>query len=227
MHAVSRDSHLHSARLTCDSRLVEVLHWYDFLCPYSYVGLQRTAILVERGLTVIQLPFQGRPDIPAQGLRVESRNGLMYTQLSREAKDAGLRLNWSSHLPNTRGALACAEWVRLHRPDAFPQFHKNLFEAHFVLGENVGDPAVIYRHATALGIDLAALQAALGDGSAGAALRESESLARKSGVRGTPAWLIGQELVTSLLPAADFERLAGQGSGTNLSAYPPAGARPA
>jgi predicted DsbA family dithiol-disulfide isomerase len=198
--------------------LVEVLHWYDFLCPLSYIGQQRTAILVQRGFSVVELPFQGRSDIPAQGLRVESRNGPMYTQLVREAKDAGLQLKWSTHLPNTRGALACAEWVRLHQPDAFPQFYKRVFDAHFVLGENIGDPAVINRHATALGIDIAALHAALSDGSAGAALRESESLGRKSGVRSTPAWLIGKELVTGLQPVAEFERLAGQGSGTNLTA---------
>jgi predicted DsbA family dithiol-disulfide isomerase len=142
----------------------------------------------------------------------------MYSQLSREAKEAGLRLNWSVHLPNTRGALACAEWVRLHQPDAFPQFHKSLFDAHFVSGENVGDPAVIFRHATELGVDLAALQAALANGSAGAALRDSEALARKSGVKGTPAWLVGEKLVTQLLTAAEFEKLAGQGTGTNLTA---------
>ena len=142
----------------------------------------------------------------------------MYSQLSHEAKESGLRLNWSVHLPNTRGALACAEWVRLHQPGAFLQFHKSLFDAHFVSGENIGDPAVIFRHATELGVDLAALQSSLADGSAGAALRDSEARARKSGVRGTPAWLIGEELITQLLPAAEFERLAGQGSGTNLTA---------
>ena len=129
-----------------------------------------------------------------------------------------MALNWSEFLPNTRGALACAEWVRLHRPDSFPRFHKTLFEAHFVLRENISDPAVVGRLATGCGIDFGALRAALADGSAGAALRESESVARKSGVRKTPAWLIGQELITTLLPAEEFERLAHQGIGTNLTA---------
>jgi 2-hydroxychromene-2-carboxylate isomerase len=195
-----------------------VLHWYDFLCPYSYIGQHRNAILIQRGLPVVYLPFQAYPDIPAEGLRIASRNGPLYIQLAREAKESGMHLSWSTYFPNTRGALAAAEWVRRHQPGAFAEFHKSLFEAHFVLGENVGDPAVIDRHAAELGIDIAAWHTALADGSAGAALRESEILGRKSGVKGTPAWLVAQELVTKLLPSAEFERLADQGTGTSLTA---------
>jgi hypothetical protein len=29
-----------------------VFHWYDFLCPFCYVGQHRTAILVRHGLDV-------------------------------------------------------------------------------------------------------------------------------------------------------------------------------
>src|SRR6266481_3007490 len=45
-----------------------VLHWYDFLCPFCYVGLQRNAILVRHGLHVVKLPFQAHPDIPPGGI---------------------------------------------------------------------------------------------------------------------------------------------------------------
>ncbi len=85
----------------------------------------------------------------------------MYTMLDRDAAEAGLLLRWPQHLPNTRAALAAAEWARRHQPREFPKFHRALFEAHFALGENLEDPAVIDRHATAAGIDLAALHVAL------------------------------------------------------------------
>lgn len=195
-----------------------MLHWYDFLCPYSYIGQQRTAILVQRGLTVVQLPFQSYPDIPAEGLRVGARSGPMYIELAREAKESGMGLNWSTHFPNTRGALAAAEWVRRHQPGAFARFQKRIFEAHFVLEENIGDPAVIDRHAAELGIDIERWHSALASGRAGADVRESEILARKSGVRRSPAWLVAQQLVTGLLSMAEFERLADQGMGMNLTA---------
>jgi len=132
----------------------------------------------------------------------------MYAMLEREAEEAGLPLNWPARLPNTRRALAAAEWVRRHQPRAFPQFHKDLFDAHFVLGEDLEDPTVIDRHASESGIDLAALHAALADDSAVAAVTETEMIGRKYGVQGTPAWLLGERLIAGLRPAAEFERLA-------------------
>ncbi|HEX6545915.1 MAG TPA: DsbA family protein [Bryobacteraceae bacterium] len=185
-----------------------VLHWYDFLCPFCYVGQSRTAILRRHGLDVVELPFQAHPDIPANGVPVGPRRGEMYSQLERGAKEAGLFLNWPSRLPNTRHALAAAEWVRRHQPHKFAPFQKALFTAHFVAGEDLGNTAIIERHAAELGIDLDAFHAAWLDGTALGAVNESEALGRQHGVRGTPAWLIGQRLISGLLPASEFERLA-------------------
>jgi predicted DsbA family dithiol-disulfide isomerase len=185
-----------------------VLEWYDFLCPFCYVGQSRTAILVRHGLGVAEMPFQAHPEIPPGGIPAGPRNGPMYDMLEREAREAGLPLNWPRRLPDTRRALAAAEWARQHQPGAFPQLHKDLFKAHFVLGEDLGDPAVIDRHASESGFDLAALHAAFDDGSAAAAVMEAEMIGRKYGVQGTPAWLLAQRLIMGLLPAAEFERLA-------------------
>lgn len=185
-----------------------VLHWYDFLCPFCYVGQHRTAILVRHGLHVVEVAFEAHPDIPPGGISAGPRNGPMYAMLQREAREAGLPLHWPRRLPDTRRALAAAEWVRRHQSGAFPQLHKDLFEAHFVLGEDLEDPAVIDRYASESGIDLAALHAALADGSAAGAVAEAEMLGRTWGVQGTPAWLVAQQLITGLLPASDFERLA-------------------
>jgi predicted DsbA family dithiol-disulfide isomerase len=185
-----------------------ILHWYDFLCPFCYVGQSRTAILRRHGLDVVELPFQAHPGIPANGVPVGPRTREMYSSLEREAKEAGLVLNWPSRLPNTLHALTAAEWVRRHQPHKFASFQKALFAAHFVAGEDLGNAAIIKRHAAELGIDLDAFRAAWLDGSALAAVNESEELGREHGVRGTPAWLIAQRLISGLLPASEFERLA-------------------
>jgi predicted DsbA family dithiol-disulfide isomerase len=184
-----------------------VLHWYDFICPFCYVGQHRNAILRRRGFQVVDLPFQAHPDIPAGGIAAGPRIGPMYEMLEREARDAGLRLRWPPRLPNTRRALAAAEWTRRHQPRAFPQLQRELFEAHFVYGEDLEDSAVIDRHAIESGVDLAAFHAALLDGSASSAVEEAERIGREHGVHGTPAWLLDQRLITGLRPAAEFERL--------------------
>jgi predicted DsbA family dithiol-disulfide isomerase len=157
---------------------------------------------------VVELPFRAHPDIPPGGIPAGPRNGPMYAMLEREAREAGLPLHWPPRLPDTRRALAAAEWARRHQPSAFPQLHKDLFEAHFVLGENLEDAAVIDRHASESGIDLTALHSALTDNTAAAAVMEDEMIGRKHGVQGTPAWLLGRRLITGLRPAAEFERLA-------------------
>ena len=186
----------------------KVLHWYDFICPFCYVGQQRNAILVRHGLDIAELPFQAHAEIPDGGISAGPRNGPMYAMLEREAKEVGLPLRWPQRLPNTRLALAAAEWTRQHQARSFAQFHKALFEAHFVLGENLGDPAVIDGHASGSGIDLLALHAGLSDGSAMEAVAAAETITRKYAVQGTPAWLFAQGLIMGLRPAADFERLA-------------------
>jgi predicted DsbA family dithiol-disulfide isomerase len=186
-----------------------VLHWYDFVCPFCYVGQHRTALLARHGLRVVELPFQIHPEIPPGGIAVGPRIGPMYAMLEHEAKEAGLPLHWPPRLPNTRRALATAEWVRRHQPRAFPQLHKQLFEAHFAHGEDLEDPAVLDRYARESGVDIVALHNGLADGSAAEAVAEAETLGRTWGVRGTPAWLIAQRLITGLQPASEFERLAG------------------
>ena len=185
-----------------------VLHWYDFLCPFCYVGQHRNAILVRYGLSVVELPFQAHPDIPPGGISAGPRNGAMYEMLEQEAKQAGLPLRWPRHVPNTRRALAAAEWARQHQPQAFSRLQKSLFDAHFVKGEDLEDSAVIDRYAGESAMNLAALHAALADGNAEKSVAEAEMIGRKHGVHGTPAWLLGHRLMAGLRPAAEFERLA-------------------
>lgn len=185
-----------------------VLHWYDFLCPFCYVGQQRTGLLMASGLDIVQLPFQAHADIPPGGIRAGLRIGPMYAQLALEAESAGLPLRWPPRLPNTRRSLAAAEWARRYHPLEFLQFHGELFAAHFALGEDLEDPTVIDRHARAAGLDVAMLNAALADDRAFDAVTEAEIRGRASGVNGTPAWLVGKHLIIGLRPAAYFERVA-------------------
>jgi len=83
----------------------------------------------------------------------------------------------------------------------------DLFEAHFLFREDLGDPSVIDRYASKLGVDLAALHAALDDCSTAGFVAESERMGQ-AGVRRTPAWLVKGRLIEGLRPAAEFEHVA-------------------
>lgn len=190
-----------------------VLHWFDFICPFCYVGQRLNEVLSRRGLEVVHLPFQIHPEIPPGGVAAGPRSGPMYGALEREAAQAGLPLNWPPRLPDTRTALSAAEWARRRRPEASEEFNRGLFAAHFALGEDVGDTEVILRHARAAGIDTDVLGAALADGSAEAALAGAERVGGRFGVRATPTWLIAGELVSGLRPVPEFEALAQRAMG--------------
>jgi predicted DsbA family dithiol-disulfide isomerase len=190
-----------------------VLHWYDFVCPFCYIGQSRTATLMAAGLDVISLPFQAHPDIPAGGIFVGPRRGLKYSTLERQAAAAGLALHWPTRIPNSRRALAAAEWARRNQPNAFPEMQHKLFEAHFALGEDIDNQPVIDRHAANAGVELGALHTALADGSAYAGVNQAEKAGRQHGVDGTPAWLLGRRLIAGLQPESEFQRLAGEALG--------------
>ena len=138
-------------------------------------GSPGTAILADAGFDVVGLPFQAHPGMPAGGLSIGPHRGQRYTMIEQEARAAGLALHWPNRIPNSRKALAAAEWVRCNQPSAFAEVHRRLFEAHFVLGEDIDDQAVIDRHATTARVDLDALRAALADGSAVAAVSQAQN----------------------------------------------------
>jgi predicted DsbA family dithiol-disulfide isomerase len=132
----------------------------------------------------------------------------MVAFIEEEARSAGLPMNWPRRLPNTRMALAAAEWTRRHAPSSFRALEKALFAAHFALGEDLGDRRTVEAHAADAGVDVAQLRTALDDGSARGLVHQSETLARGMGVNGTPAWLVSGRLINGLQPREQFERLA-------------------
>jgi predicted DsbA family dithiol-disulfide isomerase len=184
----------------------EALHWFDFICPFCYVSQDRDELLVEAGFDVADLPFQAHREIPAEGVRVGPRRGEMYEDLERQARNAGLELNWPERLPNSRTALAASAWVRRQHPGIARQFNAKLFAAHFVLGQDLGDAGLLTGYANELGADVMALRNALADGSAFYAVSESEARALDHGVRGTPAWLFGGSLIEGAIPSDEFRR---------------------
>jgi predicted DsbA family dithiol-disulfide isomerase len=185
----------------------QVLHGYDFLCPFCYVGQQRNKIFESYGFEVVDIPFQAHPEIPLGGRTVGERSGPMYRHIEEEARAAGLPLVWPDRLPNTRMALAAAEWTRRHTPQSFSALEEALFAAHFALGEDLGDRDIIDGHAAEVGTDIAAMHSALDSGGAYVLVDQSETLGKSLGVRGTPAWFASGRLISGLYPREQFEQL--------------------
>lgn len=184
------------------------LHWYDLTCPFCYLGQVRNELLQARGLTVIELPFQAHPEIPPEGVHVGPRRGPMYTEIGRAAAAAKLPLKWPQRLPNSRIALAAAEWVRRRRPRMFAPVQTRLFRAHFAEEQDIGASETVLSDVAEIIGDVESLRAALVSGEPFDWVSESEHLGSRFGIAGTPGWRIAGQMIYGVLAEAEFERLA-------------------
>lgn len=183
-----------------------IRHWYDFVCPYSYVVQGRNAVLRRLGLRPEVLPYSVHTETRPSDVFGRVLDSPMHRLLEQAARDGGLTLRWPTRMPNSRDALRVAEWVRQYQPDLFELLCQLVFAAHFALGEDIGDRDVIYSYADQTGVDVASLRTAMADGTAEAAVAASESAAKRRGITAPPAWLIGDCLITEWPGRAEFDQ---------------------
>lgn len=171
--------------------------YFDYICPFCYVGSSRLDRLATRYPLEIRYRFvEIHPDSPPEG-RALSALGYPPEQWRRmtEALEAMVT---EDELPfvertfttNSRDALLLAATVLAERPAAFPALHRALFHAYFAEGRNLGDRDVLrdiaesHRVSDLAGIawdDRAPLQRLLGDVEA----------AGRIGLTGVPALMVG------------------------------------
>ena len=164
-------------------------------------------------MTVTSLPYELHPEIPVGGISLEERWGArygeasaMYQRIEAECERAGLPFSRPARVPNTRRALATAEWVRRHQPAAFETLDRSLFHAHFVDNRPLDDPAVLDELVAGADADPASTREAVEAGAMEGALRASMEAAIEANVTGTPAWLLdGRLLVPGAQPRDLFE----------------------
>ncbi len=162
----------------------------------------RARLLEAGGATVVHLPYELHPEIPAAGRRVrpDGRLAATFDRIEAECAEVGMVFRRPTRTPNTRRALETAEWVRRHHPDAFASLHAALFDAQFATGEAIDDPAVLDQLVTEAGAPADEVRAAVERGAAAAGVDESMARARDVGVASTPSWLLGPGFVVPGVP---------------------------
>jgi predicted DsbA family dithiol-disulfide isomerase len=188
---------------------MEAVVWSDYLCPWCYLGRDRTALLRSLGVEVTPLPYDLHPELPAVGRRV-SPNGRLAAVLARiadECAEVGLPFRVPEHIPNTARSLETVEVVRRAAPDAFAPLDDALFRAVFVTGDDIGDADILDGLVAASGADPSEVRRQVEAGLGRPAVDASMTEAHAQGVGGTPAWLIdGRLLVPGVQPRETMER---------------------
>jgi len=189
---------------------MQVKVWSDYICPWCYLGRDRTEFLRSLDVELTQLPFELHPGLPPSGrvVRPHGRLSEVYSAIEHECAGVGLPFRAPTHVPNSRRALETAELVRLRWPASFRALDDALFEAHFVTGQDIGDRDVLMSLVAQAGASPAAVAAALDAGQGDEAVRASIDAARDHGIVATPAWLFNESFVVpGVQPREFFERV--------------------
>jgi predicted DsbA family dithiol-disulfide isomerase len=175
--------------------------WSDYICPWCYLGRDRTALLVELGVSVEHRAFDLHPEMPDSGTTVRPGGRLraVLERIGAECREVGLPFALPQRLPRSRLALETAEVVRVRHPECFASFDDALFAAVFAEPDDIADRDVLAGIVASAGAPPGDVLDAVDGGEGARLLDASMSEARERGVSATPSWLIDERL---LIPGA-------------------------
>jgi predicted DsbA family dithiol-disulfide isomerase len=176
---------------------VHAVVWSDYLCPWCYLGTDRTMLMRELGVAVTVLPFELHPEVPLEGraVRPDGRLARVFAAIAAECASVGLPFEPPSRVPNSRLALEIAAIVRTIAPDSFDALDASLFRAVFVDGVNIADHHALDGLVAAAGAPIDTVHAELRAGTGRTAVDTSRDAAYEHGVAATPAWLVNDTLL--------------------------------
>jgi predicted DsbA family dithiol-disulfide isomerase len=175
--------------------------WSDYVCPWAYLGRDRTALIRGLGVEVTVLPYELHPEIPAGGVAVRPGGRLdrVFATIGAECDQLGIPFQAPRRSPNTHHALEVSEVVRIHAPEVWDAFDEALSRAHWVDGADIGDRDQVRQLLADAGGPVDDIAELVADGAGTAALAASMASARSVGVMATPAWWVDDAL---LIPGA-------------------------
>lgn len=188
---------------------MQALLWRDYLCPWCYLGRDRTAVMQGLGVEVVPMSYELHPEVPQDGrpIRPGGRFDRVLDQIVVECESVDLPMRKPTRSPNTRRALEIAEILRTRLPDAFGEYDDLCYRAHWLEGDDLGDHDTLRRLVARAGADPDRVDEWLADGSGAEALSASMSKARELGVAATPAWWVDERLlIPGVQPRATVAR---------------------
>ncbi|MFI5283615.1 MAG: DsbA family protein [Candidatus Dormibacterales bacterium] len=160
---------------------------------------------------VTWLPFELHPDAPDEGIPSEQyfgpgRTARMREHLRGAAAQVGLNMQPRNVIINSRRALGAAEFAR--ESGKFDDMHKALFQAHWEGTGKLEDIDDLVAIGTRMGLDPAALRAAVEENRYGPVIDENRRVATSVGIEAIPAHIFGRRfLIVGAQPMEVFEQV--------------------
>jgi predicted DsbA family dithiol-disulfide isomerase len=187
--------------------------WIDVVCPWAYLGLDRSDLLRGLGFSVRSRTYELHPEIPPGGLgvRPDGRLAATYERVRAECVAVGMPFRAPSRVSSSRRVLEWIEAIAATRPEHHEAAVRSLFAARFIDDVDLGDSDAITTILGSLDPDLAEVREAVENGTGARRLAESIAEARAEGIVATPAWRFpGGFVVPGVHSRDQFRRWAGR-----------------
>ena len=151
----------------------------------------------EMSIEVDRRPYLLRPERPPEGEERRLFDGDTQTELNPEMQERAKGVNLVMHRPqwspNTRRAHEATVYAKEQGKDG--EFHHLAAQAYWESGADINDLDVLKGIAEASGMDWADLGPRIESGQYRETVMREYEAAKEKGVAGTPAYLIGGELL--------------------------------
>jgi len=188
-----------------DGLVVEVTS--DLICPWCFVAkrrLEKASSILGKTLEIRWHPFQLNPEMPVEGVDRRMYRSAKFgsweqsqrldAQVSAAGAEVGIRFRHDlmKRTPNTfRGHVLLAAALKdgLQTQNLVAE---RLFQAYFLNGEDVGDPATLLGIAREFGVTAISRMEDLDSPALVSEVRSAERKAASAGIRGVPQiWFQG------------------------------------
>ncbi|MGP9825373.1 2-hydroxychromene-2-carboxylate isomerase [Ectopseudomonas khazarica] len=174
--------------------------FFDLGSPASYLAhTQLPALCRDCGAALVYRPmllggvFQATGN--ASPAMIPAKGRYMIRDLARYAERYGVPMRFNPHFPiNTLSLMRLLVAVQLHQPERLDDALQALFQATWVDGVNMGDPARVAEVLAAAGLDAAVLQQQIGEPAVKDALKATTEEAVRRGVFGAPTCFVGDDM---------------------------------
>jgi|SRR5208282_548433 len=193
------NSVVHSSSRVVDGLVVDVVS--DLICPWCFVAkrrIERASSILGKVIEMRWHPFELNPEMPIDGLDRRmyrsakfggwEQSQLLDAQVAAAGEEVGImfRHDLMKRTPNTfRGHMLLAAALQECLPTQ-NQVAERLFQAYFVKGEDVGDPATLLRIARKFGVTSLARVEDFDSPALVDEVKAAERMASSAGIREVP-----------------------------------------
>jgi len=187
---------------------MKVTVYYDYNCPFCFVGINRLAILEkEFPLEIESKGFEIHPEIPSAGIKRSKtiKFQQIFQNITEISQEDGSEIKLPGIIANSRLSLEASEFAKTK--NKFNEFHKVIYQAYFQNDENIGNRDVILKAGEDAGLDVVELEDCLDRRTMHKKIEENRQEAEKNQVFGVPAFLLGNFLIHGVQSLVSFRSI--------------------